>query len=159
MKWLWIQEAVQSGRFSLKKDSIDRNVSDLTTKHHHEDRLVVFMFLGRLRFVGPKSALFRCSSWSRFSRIGTRSGSTLSCSSEDGEDARTIQQGIRVILLKHVAFGNSSFVRVGFMSSYLHFTTTIGLGSCDDCSVVLIHFAPDIPLRRKTLQSSFPRGC
>ena len=50
MKWLWTQEAVQSGRFSLKKVSTDRNVSDLTRKHHHEDRLVVLMSLGRLRF-------------------------------------------------------------------------------------------------------------
>ena len=50
VKWLWTQEAVQSGRFSLKKVSTDRNVSDLTTKHHHEDRLVVLMSLGRLRF-------------------------------------------------------------------------------------------------------------
>ena len=50
MKWLWTQEAVQSGKFSLKKVSTDRNVSDLTTKHHHEDRLGVLMSLGRLRF-------------------------------------------------------------------------------------------------------------
>ena len=50
VKWLWTQEAVQSGRFSLKKVSTDRNVSDLTTKHHHEDRLAVLMSLGRLRF-------------------------------------------------------------------------------------------------------------
>ena len=49
VKWLWTQEAVQSGRFSLKKVSTDRNVSDLTTKHHHEDRLAVLMSLGRLR--------------------------------------------------------------------------------------------------------------
>ena len=39
VKWLVTQEAVQSGRFSLKKVSTDRNVSDLTTKHHHEKRL------------------------------------------------------------------------------------------------------------------------
>ena len=32
VKWLWTQEAVQSGKFSLKKVSTDRNVSDLTTK-------------------------------------------------------------------------------------------------------------------------------
>ena len=50
VKWLWTQEAVQSGRFSLKKVSTDRNVSDLTTKHHHEDRLAVLVSLGRLRF-------------------------------------------------------------------------------------------------------------
>ena len=31
VKWLWTQEAVQSGRFSLKKVSTDRNVSDLIT--------------------------------------------------------------------------------------------------------------------------------
>ena len=43
VKWLWTQEAVQSGRFSLKKVSTDRNVSDLTTKHHHEERLAVLM--------------------------------------------------------------------------------------------------------------------
>ena len=30
--------------------STDRNVSDLTTKHHHEDRLAVLMSLGRLGF-------------------------------------------------------------------------------------------------------------
>ena len=48
--WLWTQEAVQSGRFSLKKISTDRNVSDLTTKHHHEDKLAVLMSLGKLRF-------------------------------------------------------------------------------------------------------------
>ena len=42
--------AVQSGKFSLEKVSTDRNVSDLTTKHHHEDRLAVLMSLGRLRF-------------------------------------------------------------------------------------------------------------
>ena len=50
VKWLWTQEAVQSGKFSLKKVSTDRNVSDLTTKHHHKDRLAVLMSLGRLRF-------------------------------------------------------------------------------------------------------------
>ena len=50
VKWLWTQEAVQYGRFSLKKVSTDRNVSDLTTNHHHEDRLAVLMSLGRLRF-------------------------------------------------------------------------------------------------------------
>ena len=50
VKWLWTQEAVQSGKFSLKKVSTDSNVSDLTTKHHHEDRLAVLMSLGRLRF-------------------------------------------------------------------------------------------------------------
>ena len=49
-EWLWTQEAVQSGKFSLKKVSTDHNVSDLTTKHHHEDRLAVLMSLGRLRF-------------------------------------------------------------------------------------------------------------
>ena len=49
VKWLWTQEAVQSGRFSLKRVSTDRNVSDLTTKyHHHEDRLAVLMSLGTL---------------------------------------------------------------------------------------------------------------
>ena len=51
VKGLWTQEALQSGRFSLKKVSTDRNVSDLTTKHHHVDRLAVLMSLGRLRFV------------------------------------------------------------------------------------------------------------
>ena len=34
VKWLWTQEAVQSGRFSLKKVSTDRNMSDFTAKHH-----------------------------------------------------------------------------------------------------------------------------
>ena len=34
----------------LKKVSTDRNVSDLTAKHHHEERLAVLMSMGRLRF-------------------------------------------------------------------------------------------------------------
>ena len=54
VKWLWTQEAVQSEKFSLKKVSTDRNVSDLTTKHHHDDRLAVLMSLGRLRFAGGR---------------------------------------------------------------------------------------------------------
>ena len=47
VKWLWTQEAVQAGRFSLKKVSTDSNVSDLTTKHHDEERRNVLMTLGR----------------------------------------------------------------------------------------------------------------
>ena len=59
VKWLWTQEAVQSGRFSLKKVSTDRNVSDSTTKHYQEGRLAVLMSLGRLRFVkGRGDAVF-----------------------------------------------------------------------------------------------------
>ena len=54
VRWLWTQEAVQSGRFSLKKVSTDRNVSDLTMKHHHEDRLAVLISLGRLRFASGR---------------------------------------------------------------------------------------------------------
>ena len=50
VKWLWTQEAVQAGRFSLKKVSTDSNVSDLTTKHHSEERRDVLMTLGRLRY-------------------------------------------------------------------------------------------------------------
>ena len=50
VKWLWTHEAVQAGRFPLKKVNTDSNVSDLMTKHHHEDRLAVLMTLGRLRF-------------------------------------------------------------------------------------------------------------
>ena len=34
--WLWTQEAVHAGRFSLKNVSTNDNVSDLTTKHHKE---------------------------------------------------------------------------------------------------------------------------
>ena len=34
VKWLWTQDPVQAGRFSLKKVSTDSNLSDLTTKHH-----------------------------------------------------------------------------------------------------------------------------
>ena len=50
VKWLWIQEAVQAGRFSLKKVSTDSNVSDLTTKHHDEQSRNVLMTPGRLRY-------------------------------------------------------------------------------------------------------------
>ena len=50
VKWLWAQEAVQAGRFSLKKVSTDSNVSDLTTKHHSEERRDVLMTLRRLRY-------------------------------------------------------------------------------------------------------------
>ena len=49
VKWLWTQEAVQSGRFSLNKVGTYSNVSDLTTKHHDEERLKVSIILGRLR--------------------------------------------------------------------------------------------------------------
>ena len=179
VKWLWTQEAVQSGRFILKV-STDGNVSDLTTKHHHEDRLAVLMSLGRLRFArgrgdavlaanvgwtaavnavrrtrrarsteldenvlrlwgdissladpggrerqralrwslgpeGPRSAYFRCASWSRLRRLGTKGGSTASCSLKDGRDPTTTEQGIRAIPLKYAAFGNSSLVRLGLM--------------------------------------------
>ena len=195
MKWLWTPEAVHSGRFSLKKVSTDRNASDLTTKHHHEDRLAVLMSLGRLRFARgrgdavlaanegrtaavnavrrtrrarsteldenvlrlwgdissladpggrerqralrdgrlaerPRSAYLRCASWARLRRLGTRGGSTASCSSEDGEDTTT-EQGIRAFPLKYAEFGNSSLVRLGLMRSYLQLTTTTGLISCD----------------------------
>ena len=50
VKWLWTQEAVQAGRFSLKKVSTDSNVSDLSTKHRDEKRRDVLMTLGRLRY-------------------------------------------------------------------------------------------------------------
>ena len=43
VKWLWTQEAVQAGRFSLKQVGTDINLSDLTTKHHDEERLRVLM--------------------------------------------------------------------------------------------------------------------
>ena len=183
VKWLWTQEAVQSGRFFLKKVSTDRNVSDLTTKHHHEDRLAVLMSLGRLRFArgrGGRSlganegrtaavnavrrtrrarstelddnvlrlwgdissladpggrerqrALRNGRLAERGRRLGTRGGSTASCSLEDGEDATTTEQGIRAIPLKYAEFGNSSLVRLGLMRSYLQLTTTTGLISCD----------------------------
>ena len=35
------------GRTIWEKVSTDRNVSDLTTKHHHEDRLAVFDVFGK----------------------------------------------------------------------------------------------------------------
>ena len=50
VKWLWTQEAVQAGRFSLKEVGTHSNVSDLTTKHPDEERLKVLMTLGRLRY-------------------------------------------------------------------------------------------------------------
>ena len=50
VKWLFTQEAVHAGRVSLKKVGTYSNVSDLTTKHHDEERLKVFMTLGRLRY-------------------------------------------------------------------------------------------------------------
>ena len=50
VKWLWTQEAVQAGRFSLNKVGTYSNVSDLTTKHHDEERLKVLMTLERLRY-------------------------------------------------------------------------------------------------------------
>ena len=51
---LWTQEAVQAGRFSLKKL---QHVSDLTTNHYDEERLKVLMTLGRLRHTrGPTEA-------------------------------------------------------------------------------------------------------
>ena len=34
VKWLWPQEAVPAGLFSLKEVGTNSNVSDLTTKHH-----------------------------------------------------------------------------------------------------------------------------
>ena len=43
VKWLWTHEAVQAGRFSLKKVGTQSNVSDLTTKHQDEERLKVLM--------------------------------------------------------------------------------------------------------------------
>ena len=48
VKWLWTQEAVRAGRISLKKVGTYTKVSDLTTKHHDEERLKVLMTLGRL---------------------------------------------------------------------------------------------------------------
>ena len=50
VKWLWTQDAVQAWRFSLMKVGTRSNVSDLTTKHHDEERLKVLMILGRLRY-------------------------------------------------------------------------------------------------------------
>ena len=50
VKWLWTREAVRAGRFSLKKVGTYSNVSDLTTKHHDEERLKVLMTLERLRY-------------------------------------------------------------------------------------------------------------
>ena len=62
VKWLWTQEAVQAGRFSLKKVGTCSNVSDLTTKHHDEERLKVLMTLGRLRKTrGHKDAVLAAS--------------------------------------------------------------------------------------------------
>ena len=49
VKWLWTQEVVQAWRFSLQKVGTFSNVSDLTTKHHDEERLKVLMSSGRLR--------------------------------------------------------------------------------------------------------------
>ena len=46
VKWLWTQEAVQGGRFSLNKFGTYSNVSDLTAKHHDEERLKVWMIFG-----------------------------------------------------------------------------------------------------------------
>ena len=46
VKWLWTQEAVQAGRFSLKKVGTSSNVSGLTTTHHDEEGLQVLMTLG-----------------------------------------------------------------------------------------------------------------
>ena len=50
VKWLWTREAVQAGRFSLKKVGTNSNVSDLTTKHHDGERLDVLVTMGRLRY-------------------------------------------------------------------------------------------------------------
>ena len=62
VKWLWTQEAVQGGRVSLKKVGTCSNVSDLTTKHHDEERLKVLMTLGRLRYTrGHKDAVSAAS--------------------------------------------------------------------------------------------------
>ena len=169
VKWLWTQEAVQPGRFSLKKVSTDRNVSDLTTKHHDEDRLAVLMSSGLRLTRGRGDAVLAANEgrtaavnavrrtrrarsteldenvlrlWGdissladpggrerqralrdgrlaesgqdqhtsdapvgRLRRLGTRGGSTASCSLEDGEDATTTEQGIRAIPLKYAAFG------------------------------------------------------
>ena len=39
VRWLGTQEAVQAGRFTLKKVGTTEHVSDLTTKYHDEERL------------------------------------------------------------------------------------------------------------------------
>ena len=42
VRWLWTQEAVQTGRFAVKKVGTTENVSDLTTRYHGEERLEAF---------------------------------------------------------------------------------------------------------------------
>ena len=37
--WLWTNEAVQAGRFSLKQVGTTENVSDVTTKYHNEESM------------------------------------------------------------------------------------------------------------------------
>ena len=50
VRWLWTREAVQTGRFTLKKVGTTENVSDLTTtKYHDEERLEALMQLEELR--------------------------------------------------------------------------------------------------------------
>ena len=49
VRWLWTQEAVQAGRFSLKKVDTAVNISDLTTKYHDDERLGTLMRMGGLR--------------------------------------------------------------------------------------------------------------
>ena len=49
VRWLWAQEAVQAGQFTLKKVGTTGKVSDLTTKYHDEERMVALMRIGGLR--------------------------------------------------------------------------------------------------------------
>ena len=57
VKWLWTQEAMQAGRFTLKKVDTTENISDLTTKYHDESRLEALMKLGGLRYTRGRAVL------------------------------------------------------------------------------------------------------
>ena len=86
---------------------------------------------GRLAKRGQDQHTSDAPVWARLCRLGTRGGSTASCSLEDGEDATMTEQGIRALPLRYAEFGNSSLVQLGLMRSCLQLTTTTGLISCD----------------------------
>ena len=55
---------------------------------------------------GAKISIPQMRQLARLRRLGTRGGSTASCSLEDGEDATTTEQGIRAIPLKYATFSS-----------------------------------------------------
>ena len=90
VKWLWIQKAMQAGRFTKKTVGSTENISDLSTKYHDEERLKALL-LGGLQFtIAQRPEWMRSQGHNEQGRFAQRSNMLTSDEKIDTGNVRSV---------------------------------------------------------------------